>query len=171
MPARLRPADIDGRVPITHRRCWTCNRILPIGCYSAVRQGTSVFPYRHCNQCRAKKHESQPRVVERRKLIDEARSKPCVVCGRVNPPEAVDLVHAKGERKFLPTSMYRMVSTPVLLEELEKCVPVCAVCRRLTTRTVRNGRRGRQPRVPYVDLAEIERASPTSSSRNATTVN
>lgn len=77
------------------------------------------------------------KLIERnRKVIEEYKSsKPCLDCGKIFPPCAMDFDHLDNTKKI--SSVCRMmlnsVSLEKLFQEIEKCELVCAVCHRIRT--------------------------------------
>ena len=68
-----------------------------------------------------------------RSLIDTLKSIPCMDCGGLFPPEAMDFDHVRGKKLFqIATSMG--ISLDRLEAELAKCDLVCANCHRIRTR-------------------------------------
>lgn len=70
-------------------------------------------------------------------LVREARSKPCVDCGRQHPFPAMDLDHVRGEKAF-KVSVPAVCSRPVeeVQAEIDKCDVRCAICHRLRHSTL-----------------------------------
>lgn len=69
--------------------------------------------------------------LERRKIIDEIKSVPCMDCGNNFPPECMDFDHRKDKKFGIHNIMKNMTD---LLKEIDKCDIVCANCHRVRTR-------------------------------------
>ena len=68
----------------------------------------------------------------RQKLVDDAKSHPCVVCNIEYPLCCMDLHHADNSEKTVSlTGLTRTGPYDKLKEEVDKCVPLCANCHRL----------------------------------------
>lgn len=151
-------------LPAVGKRCYDCRRELPIESFSKYRPdplNPTAYHNRRCNTCRAKRLERTPHTLSKKALIDEAKGKPCVDCGRTFPPEAVDLDHVRGEKKFLVSAAWRWASVEKLKEELGKCETVCACCHRIRSKA-RGQSRGRPPRTAYLDLADVAPSQPSA---------
>lgn len=83
----------------------------------------------------ANKHKRKRRR-EMRKLIDERKSAPCIICSKTYPPECMDLYHRDGEEnKFRISDAGRKIySLEKLEEELDKCDLYCANCKLIIDR-------------------------------------
>ena len=79
----------------------------------------------------------------RQKMVDDAKSHPCVVCNKEYPIEVMELHHIDAASKTSTISqLQRTASYAKLRDEVDKCAPVCANCDRL----LKHG---------YVDLPEL----------------
>ena len=68
----------------------------------------------------------------RQKLVDDAKSHPCVVCNIEYPLCCMDLHHADNSEKTVSlTGLTRTGPYDKLKEEVDKCVPLCANCHRM----------------------------------------
>lgn len=66
------------------------------------------------------------------KTVFEAKNKPCKACGGTFPAVAMDLHHINpDEKEFTINAGQNRVSHARLVKELEKCIPLCAICHRL----------------------------------------
>ena len=69
-----------------------------------------------------------------RQIVDEIKSAPCLDCGRVFPPCAMDFDHISDDKV---DDISRMVTSGVsedtLRLEISKCEVVCACCHRVRT--------------------------------------
>jgi hypothetical protein len=70
---------------------------------------------------------------KRKQMVEEAKDKPCAICKIKYPPCAMDLHHIDPSTKDMGgiSGMIRMGSYQKLQEEIDKCIPLCAVCHRL----------------------------------------
>lgn len=66
------------------------------------------------------------------KLVEEAKSVPCVDCGVQYPWWVMDLDHVRGTKDF-PLAHYRTRGYDKIKAEIAKCDPVCANCHRERT--------------------------------------
>ncbi len=66
-------------------------------------------------------------------IIDKAKDKPCVICGKKFPPIAMDLYHRdNGDRKFRISEAKRLIyNIDKLIQEINKCDVYCAICRKI----------------------------------------
>ena len=77
-----------------------------------------------------KKNQVGPQ--KRKKMVDDAKSLPCVVCEKTYPPCVMDLHHVDPATKTSGIAeLQRTASYGILQEEIDKCVPLCANCHRL----------------------------------------
>ena len=85
----------------------------------------------------ARKHGKTKRMNQRgpenrQKLVDDAKSNPCVCCNIQYPLCVMDLHHAdNSEKQVSITGLTRTGPYDKLKEEVDKCVPLCANCHRL----------------------------------------
>jgi len=78
------------------------------------------------------KRKNQKGPQNRQKLVDEAKSKPCVCCRVQYPICCMDLHHADNSAKTVSlTGLTRTGPYDKLKEEVDKCVPLCANCHRM----------------------------------------
>ena len=69
---------------------------------------------------------------KRKAMVEEAKNHPCAICKKEFPPCAMDLHHIDPSTKAEGVSgMMRIGSYQKLQEEIDKCVPLCAICHRL----------------------------------------
>ena len=69
-----------------------------------------------------------------RVLLRQAKSRPCVDCGKEFPYFVMDFDHREGERKEKEVGLLiASLSMRRLLDEIEKCDVVCANCHRIRT--------------------------------------
>jgi hypothetical protein len=64
--------------------------------------------------------------------INALKAEPCVDCGVIFPPEAMDFDHVRGN-KVMTVSQLRDASWRQTLLEMDKCELVCACCHRVRT--------------------------------------
>ena len=69
---------------------------------------------------------------DKKKFLDAVRSAPCLDCGGVFPPCAMDFDHV-GPKSFGVMSKYGDKTMAELLEEIAKCEIVCSNCHRVRT--------------------------------------
>jgi hypothetical protein len=100
------------------RFCRTCKK---------VQVGTRK---RVCPDC--DKTRITDRYAKGRRLIIEAKSKPCADCGKSYHYCVMDFDHVRGEKTGSIAKM-AMQSHKILLDEIAKCDVVCANCHRLRT--------------------------------------
>ena len=68
----------------------------------------------------------------RQKLVDDAKSNPCVICNIQYPIPVMDLHHADNSEKTVSiTGLVRTGPYADLQQEVDKCVPLCANCHRM----------------------------------------
>lgn len=70
---------------------------------------------------------------QRLAFILRLKSVPCMDCGRVFPPCAMDFDHRDPAEKSFTVSVNIEIALDVLLAEIEKCDVVCACCHRIRT--------------------------------------
>ena len=72
---------------------------------------------------------------ERKRIVDEAKSGPCMDCGNRFPPVCMDFDHRPGEVKLGCVGSLKSWTAPIeiILEEIEKCDLVCSNCHRIRT--------------------------------------
>jgi hypothetical protein len=71
--------------------------------------------------------------VERRKYLQQVKSRPCVDCGVQYPYYVMDFDHREGEEKIFEMNRISYVSMRAAKKEIEKCDVVCANCHRERT--------------------------------------
>ncbi len=75
---------------------------------------------------------SLPYFKTKKQIILEAKSGPCLICKQTFPPAAMDLHHVDPTGKeFTVSTALRKVGYEKLVQEINKCVALCAVCHRL----------------------------------------
>ena len=68
----------------------------------------------------------------RQKLVDDAKSNPCVICNIQYPIPVMDLHHADNSEKTVSiTGLIRTGPYADLQKEVDKGVPLCANCHRM----------------------------------------
>jgi hypothetical protein len=71
---------------------------------------------------------------ELRKLVDQARDRPCMDCGGTFPVVCMDFDHVRGKKhKNVADMVSNCASVPVILAEIAKCDVVCSNCHRVRT--------------------------------------
>ena len=95
--------------------------------------------------------------VKRRKsiksVVDEIKSAPCVDCGNQFPPIAMDFDHVSGPKISNVSQMIRTHTLQQVLDEIDKCDLVCAVCHRIRT----------ERRLQENSVASVEQADQTEN--------
>ena len=118
------------------RECYGCRRHRPLESFTIVRNkvgGKDEFRHRRCNQCRAKRQKESPHQLEKKRVWEAAKSRPCADCGRSFASECMDFDHVRGTKCYTISSAYRWASMENLVEEIAKCDVVCANCHRART--------------------------------------
>lgn len=76
--------------------------------------------------------QDRVRYAQVRLWINELKERPCVDCGRSYPTYVMDFDHVRGKKRFnMHIAAYYKIAT--ILEEIAKCVLVCANCHRIRT--------------------------------------
>lgn len=131
------------------KRCATCGVIKPLEEYHR-RRSSADGRQAECKACKqaynrayyqanAERHrEQRRRDLERMRrdvdaLIAEARSSPCMDCGGMFPPEAMDFDHVRGDKRVDIVGMRRL-GRDAARTEIAKCEIVCVGCHRQRTR-------------------------------------
>ena len=75
-------------------------------------------------------NQAGPKV--RKQMVEDAKAQPCYACGKEFPFQAMDLHHLDPTTKVAGIAeLQRVASYVTLQEEIDKCVPLCAICHRL----------------------------------------
>jgi hypothetical protein len=78
------------------------------------------------------KEASRLQRIARRKWLDDLKAgKPCADCGQTFPPRAMDFHHTNGVKEAGIGDLLSRASRQRILDEIEKCVILCATCHRL----------------------------------------
>lgn len=79
--------------------------------------------------------DSKNYTASRYELVNAAKSKPCMDCGKTYPPFVMDLDHRPGEIKLkcVADLTHRHAPVAVIQKEIAKCDVVCSNCHRLRT--------------------------------------
>jgi hypothetical protein len=85
-----------------------------------------------CHRVRTRKRGSPQHPSTRRQWLDSLKRRPCVDCGGVFSPEAMDFDHVRGGKVAGVAQTYGWKRERVLAELL-KCDLVCACCHRVRT--------------------------------------
>jgi len=80
---------------------------------------------------------SARRLTDFRQWVDTLKAKPCMDCGRIRPPVAMDFDHVRGEKMHGVSSMWSWGRDKVL-DEIAKCDLVCCICHRIRTQALLN---------------------------------
>ena len=71
-------------------------------------------------------------VLSKRALADKAKNTPCMLCGAKYPAPAMDFHHVKGPKVAeVSTMVNKPYTLKDLIEEMQKCAVLCAVCHRM----------------------------------------
>jgi hypothetical protein len=122
--------------------CRGCHRALPIEVFARVTVKGAEYRMSDCNTCRGIRLSSSPNQLRKRKAINDAKSRPCIDCGRSFDIVCMDLDHVRGEKTFALSTSWRWKSFAAIQDELAKCEPVCACCHRLRMKNRPAGPRG-----------------------------
>ena len=68
-----------------------------------------------------------------RRLVQEAKTRPCADCGLAYPYYVMDLDHLGDDKTMIVSKLINFGSTSRVLAELAKCEAVCANCHRERT--------------------------------------
>jgi hypothetical protein len=134
--APLSAEQLEAKIAPVGKRCYTCERVLPIECFARIRNKANPgreFRHSRCNQCRAKQNSGTPRVMKNREHVRKLKEQPCVDCGQRFPASCMEFSHTRGEHLFNIPEGIAYKSFSALVAELEKKDLVCANCRRLRT--------------------------------------
>lgn len=132
------------------KTCPKCLRSLNVDCFSrnAARKDGRSSACKECQRQYTNAHYaenkgyykkkarvwSNQRLQELARIINLAKSKPCVDCGRQFPPVAMDLDHIRGVKVDDVSRLRQTHVHPDVIEaEIAKCDVRCAVCHRLKT--------------------------------------
>jgi hypothetical protein len=89
----------------------------------------------NCHRIRSKNSRGEVKRLGRKRFyakIDVLKNKPCVDCGEIFPPVAMDFDHVRGEKVATIAQMRSWPWDQTLLE-LSKCELICANCHRVRT--------------------------------------
>lgn len=70
-------------------------------------------------------------------FINKLKDKPCLDCGKVLPPQAMEFDHIE-DKKYTIANVKQSLSKNNILKEIEKCELVCSNCHRIRTLSRRN---------------------------------
>lgn len=107
--------------------CASCARAYQRGWYAENRAG-------HGRRTKARRDVWRAKLA---RLVDDAKSVPCVDCGERYPSYVMDFDHVHGD-KFANIAHLKTGSLERLIGEMGKCDIVCANCHRLRTMTRRS---------------------------------
>lgn len=74
-----------------------------------------------------------PKVVEFRKWLNQIKEAPCMDCGEIRPPEAMDFDHRDPTTKISHITNMWSWSRDKVVSEIAKCELVCCNCHRIRT--------------------------------------
>ena len=125
------------------RTCTKCRRSVPDEAFNRRLNGALK---RICKDCQSAYHKAHYRanktaanarryrnqIIGRarlRRLIDEAKAKPCGDCERSYPPHVMQFDHVRGKKLFTIGDAVRLsIAVALVVAEIEKCDVVCANC-------------------------------------------
>lgn len=111
--------------------CPKCNFEREFSLKKHYRKSGPIFlPLAHCKECESKRVLGYLLVL--RKIVNEAKDKPCTDCGHKYPPYVMDFDHTSDDKEFTIGAV-PCVSPEVLRAEIAKCDVVCANCHRERT--------------------------------------
>ena len=135
-------------------RCRTCGQEKPESEFSNKNKGKLSTQCKACANEYARKYYSENKGyrVRRKKMVavnnrnhyrrgreklDALKDVPCADCGKKYPPYVLDFHHIDPSLKSgdIPTMLGQGYSWGRILEEVEKCVLVCANCHRIRHRS------------------------------------
>ena len=78
-----------------------------------------------------------------RKIVLDAKDKPCTDCHKTYPSYVMDFDHVRGKKRFdICRAYHTSLSGPnVLIDEINKCEVVCSNCHRIRTHLRKANRR------------------------------
>ena len=123
----LHQSSLYREVPL--KRCPKCGDHKALGEYASDRSqkdGLNLW-CRPCCKTYLKLYSKR-----RKDLINAYKDQPCTDCGQEYPYYVMDLDHVRGEKAF-NLSNFQGRSFKQIVEELDKCDPVCANCHRIRT--------------------------------------
>lgn len=117
----------------THKFCPKCNKTKSHSEFH--KRGMYLMGY--CKPCQREysrnKKEKQRKII--RQIVSDAKNVPCTDCNKKHPYWAMDFDHInpKNKKNNIGTMMTQNVSIETILEEINKCEVVCALCHRYRT--------------------------------------
>ena len=126
------------------KTCKYCKELLTLDNFYTYKHGDKITYYARCKPCHRIHYKASRPVGEKaknrrasranaQKIVDDAKSKPCMDCKKEYPPYVMDLDHVRGDKFKNVAKMVGRYSKEALLEEIAKCDVVCANCHRLRT--------------------------------------
>jgi hypothetical protein len=118
--------DFGVKLPASGKRqarCRTCMRAYQREWYAAHREDVTAR-VRKAKRERHRKNDA---------IIKAAKDQPCTDCGQRYAAEEMDFDHVRGVKSFNIGNARYDRSVEQLLNEIDKCEVVCAVCHRLRT--------------------------------------
>lgn len=71
-------------------------------------------------------------MLSKRSLAEKVKATPCMVCGAKYPAPAMDFHHVRGNKVAeISTMVNKPYTLKDLIEEMQKCIVLCAICHRL----------------------------------------
>lgn len=96
--------------------------------YEAKRAGENNYNQRNPEQRRVRRAKHN---AHKQRIVNEAKSLPCVDCGLTFPPGVMDLDHVRGIKLGSVGYIQRTCGIAKLQAEIAKCDVRCANCHRL----------------------------------------
>ncbi len=153
-------ADAFSVTELVEKPCYNCHRVLPIGAFSRHVVNGIEYRNRRCGHCRALRAAGSDVAREKRKVVEDAKSKPCADCAVTFPLVCMEFDHLPGTKKaFNVSSSWRSVSIERIQAELMKCEVVCSNYHRIRTNHKRPMTGGR----PAVFLATLPPAAASAA--------
>ncbi len=135
-----------------HKKCSKCGLVKPAEEFN-FRYRDSEVRHGYCRDCGKELTRSHYRrrkpsylkrnlraYAERRRMVVEAKSRPCADCRIQYPYYVMDFDHRDGDLKEFSLNSVHRVTKRAILREIEKCDVVCANCHRERTHRRRVGR-------------------------------
>jgi hypothetical protein len=117
------------------KRCPRCGICKEDEEFSLRRRNGREYRQPWCRLCKRAYEREHPRILLTKRLIRQAKAKPCADCGVMYPYYVMDFDHRPGSDKTsnLTKLAQRGASREVLLAEIAKCDVVYANCHRERT--------------------------------------
>jgi hypothetical protein len=112
--------------------CPHCREVKPLDAFYPRQRG-GVLSW--CKQCAKEYQRGRPPVLLAKRVVRQAKDRPCADCGVRYPYYVMDFDHRPGTTKKvnLTVLVKRGPAQDILLAEIAKCDVVCANCHRART--------------------------------------